>query len=83
MADMARCYVRGDLGHTAVSVRAGERLRLDIASAAFPEFSRNLNTGTNNELDTDWTEAHQRVYRSATRPSHLLLPVLEALPSNR
>jgi putative CocE/NonD family hydrolase len=72
-----------DLGHTAVSVRAGERLRLDIASAAFPEFSRNLNTGANNELDTDWTEAHQRVYRSATRPSHLLLPVLEALPSGR
>lgn len=66
-----------DMGHTAVTVRAGERLRLEIASAAFPEFSRNLNTGGDNELDTDWLVAHQRVYRSAARASHLLLPVIE------
>jgi hypothetical protein len=66
-----------DMGHTAVTVRAGERLRLEIASAAFPEFSRNLNTGGDNELDADWVVAHQRVYRSAARASHLLLPVIE------
>lgn len=67
-----------DLGHTAVSVRAGERLRLEIASAAFPEFSRNLNTGGDNELETKFVEARQRVYRSAARASHLLLPVIES-----
>lgn len=66
-----------DMGHTAVTVQAGERLRLEIASAAFPEFSRNLNTGGANELDTHWVVAHQRVYRSAARASHLLLPVIE------
>jgi putative CocE/NonD family hydrolase len=66
-----------DLGHTAVTVRAGERLRLEIASAAFPEFSRNLNTGGNSELETQWIEARQRVYRSSARASHLLLPVLK------
>jgi putative CocE/NonD family hydrolase len=65
-----------DLGHTAVTVRAGERLRLEIASAAFPEFSRNLNTGGNNELDTEFVKARQRIYRSATRPSHLVLPLI-------
>jgi putative CocE/NonD family hydrolase len=66
-----------DLGHTAVTVRAGERLRLEVASAAFPEFSRNLNTGGNNELETRWVEARQRVYRSSNRPSHLLLPIMK------
>jgi putative CocE/NonD family hydrolase len=65
-----------DLGHTAVTLAAGERLRLEIASAAFPEFSRNLNTGGNNELETEWVTAQQRVYRSADRASHLLLPIL-------
>jgi putative CocE/NonD family hydrolase len=66
-----------DLGHTAVTVRTGERLRLEIASAAFPEFSRNLNTGGHNELDSLWIQARQRVYRDSTRASHLLLPVIE------
>lgn len=65
-----------DMGHTAVTVNAGERLRLEIASAAFPEFSRNLNTGGENELDTVWVKARQRVHRSAERASHLLLPVI-------
>ncbi len=65
-----------DLGHTAVTIRTGERLRLEIASAAFPEFSRNLNTGGDNERDTEWIEARQRVYRSSAQPSHLLLPIL-------
>ena len=59
-----------------MTLAAGERLRLEIASAAFPEFSRNLNTGGNNELETEWVTAQQRVYRSADRASHLLLPIL-------
>jgi len=66
-----------DLGHTAVTINPGERLRLEIASAAFPEFSRNLNTGGHNELETEWIEARQRIYRSRGRASHLLLPVIE------
>lgn len=51
--------------------------RTSVASAAFPEFSRNLNTGGHNELETEWVTAQQRVYRSAAYASHLLLPVLE------
>jgi len=70
-----------DLGHTAVTIEPGERLRLEIASAAFPEFSRNLNTGGNNELGTEWVEAEQRVYRTSMQPSHVLLPIIERLPS--
>jgi putative CocE/NonD family hydrolase len=65
-----------NLGHTAAVLRPGERLRLEIASAAFPEYSRNLNTGGHNELDTEWVSARQRIYRSAQHPSHLVLRVL-------
>jgi putative CocE/NonD family hydrolase len=66
-----------DLGHTAVTVRKGERLRLEVASAAFPEFSRNLNTGGNNELGMQWVEARQRIYSSSARASHLSLPIYQ------
>ncbi len=65
-----------DLGHTAVTIPEGQRLRLEIASAAFPEYSRNLNTGEPSELGTDYTVAHQRVYHDADLASFLQLPVL-------
>jgi putative CocE/NonD family hydrolase len=65
-----------DLGHTAVTVATGHRLRLEIASASFPEYSRNLNTGGNNELETLYVVADQEVYRGGEFPSHLSLPVV-------
>ncbi len=65
-----------DLGHTAVTIPEGQRLRLEIASAAFPEYSRNLNTGETSELGTDYSVAHQRVYHDAETASFLQLPVL-------
>jgi len=64
-----------DLGHTAMTVPTGHRLRLEIASASFPEYSRNLNTGGNSELETRYIVADQRVYRGGEFPSHLSLPV--------
>ncbi len=65
-----------DLGHTAVTVRPGERLRLDIASAAFPEYSRNLNTGGNNEVEAEYMVARQQIHSGPGHPSHLVLPVV-------
>ena len=60
-----------------MSDKPGYRLRLDIASAAFPEYSRNLNTGETSELGTGSTVAHQTLYRGPEHPSHLLLPVID------
>lgn len=71
-----------DLSHTAVTVPVGNRLRLEVASAAFPEYSRNLNTGGHNEAETSYVEARQRIYRTSEWPSHLLLPVVD-LGGNR
>jgi putative CocE/NonD family hydrolase len=65
------------LGHTAAVLQSGEKLRIEIASAAFPEYSRNLNTGGHNELDTEWVTARQCVYRSEEHASHLVLKILE------
>jgi putative CocE/NonD family hydrolase len=65
-----------DLWQTGVTVPKGGRLRVEVASAAFPLFSRNLNTGGHNETETKFVSARQTVYHDARRPSHILLPVI-------
>ncbi len=65
-----------DLWQTGITLQKGSRLRVEVASAAFPIFSRNLNTGGHNEKDTKWVKAEQTIFHDASRPSHLLLPVI-------
>jgi predicted acyl esterase len=45
-----------------------------VASADFPLFSRNLNTGGHNEKDTNFVTAEQTIYHNAQYPSHIVLP---------
>lgn len=59
--------------------RKGHRIRLDIASAAFPSFFPNLNTGKNNQTTTDVQIAEQVIYHDARYPSHLILPVIPSI----
>jgi putative CocE/NonD family hydrolase len=73
------CY-QLDLWHTAIGVPAGAKLRVEIASAAFPAFSRNLNTGGHNELETEHVAATQTVFHDRDHPSHVLLPVIPLPP---
>jgi putative CocE/NonD family hydrolase len=65
-----------DLWQTGIRITKGRRLRAEIASAAFPMFSRNLNTGGHNETETVFVTAEQTIYHDAKRPSHVLLPVI-------
>ncbi len=65
-----------DLWFTSMVVPAGHRLRVSIASALFPKYDRNLNTGGNNERDTTFVVAHQRLLHDAAHPSHVVLPVI-------
>jgi predicted acyl esterase len=51
-------------------------LRVEVTSAAFPRFSRNLNTGGHNETETEWVAAKQTVFHDAGRASHVLLPAI-------
>ncbi len=66
-----------DLWQTGITFQKGHRIRVEVASAMFPMFSRNLNTGGHNEKETKYQKATQRIYYSAEYPSHILLPVVE------
>ena len=65
-----------DLWQTGITVPAGARVRVEVASAAFPVFSRNLNTGGHNETETKFVAAKQTIYHDKQHPSHVLLPVI-------
>jgi uncharacterized protein len=64
------------LGHTACRFRPGHRIRVNVTSSDFPRFDRNLNTGNAVGDDAEGVVAHQRVFHSSDRPSHLKLSVL-------
>jgi putative CocE/NonD family hydrolase len=66
-----------DLWQTGITIPKGSRLRVEVASASFPSFSRNLNTGGHNETDTNFVKAQQKIYHSKQYPSHVLLPMVE------
>ncbi|UCC39194.1 MAG: CocE/NonD family hydrolase [Candidatus Aminicenantes bacterium] len=65
-----------DLWQTGITIPAGDSLRVEVASASFPLFSRNLNTGGHNEKETQYVKAEQMIYHSKKYPSHVLLPVI-------
>ena len=56
--------------------RKGHRIRLDIASANFPRFDRNPNSGNKFGEDDRIVLAHQEVLHDRLDPSHILLPVV-------
>ncbi len=66
-----------DMGHMGMSITRGSRLWVEISSACFPWYDRNLNTGENNETSSTMTCADQRVFRSPKYPSCLHLTVLK------
>lgn len=67
-----------DLVATSNVFLPGHRLRLDIMSASFPRFDRNLNNGKQLGEDTlaDAQAAHQTIFHDSSQPSHILLPMI-------
>jgi putative CocE/NonD family hydrolase len=65
-----------DLWQTGITIPKGRRLRVEVASASFPSFTRNLNTGGHNETETRYVAAEQTIFHSKEHPSHVLLPVI-------
>ena len=65
-----------DLWHTGMVFKAGHRIRLAVASAAFPKYGRNLNTGGDNNRDSTYVTAHQRVLHDRAHASYLTLPLI-------
>jgi uncharacterized protein len=60
-----------------VVLAPGERLRLEIASCAFPLYDRNPSTGTPPQLADNWSWARstQQILHTDVHPSALYLPV--------
>jgi putative CocE/NonD family hydrolase len=71
-----------DLWHTGITIAKGRRLRIEVSSASFPWFSRNLNTGGHNETESKFIKADQTIYHSKQYPSHVLLPTVD-VPENK
>jgi uncharacterized protein len=61
--------VEVDLWHTAIRIAKGNRLVVDIASASFPVYARNLNTGENSLTGTVHRKAKVAAHRGAEFPS--------------
>lgn len=65
-----------DLGPVGNRFRAGHRIRIEVASASFPQFDRNLNTGGRFGVESSGAVAAQRVLHDADHPSHVVLPIV-------
>ena len=58
---------------TCVRLDAGHRLRVEIASSAFPKFDVNLGTGGDMITETAGVIATNRLWHTPSRPSRLIL----------
>lgn len=47
-----------------------------VASAAFPKYGRNLNTGGDDNSDSTFVTARQRILHDRAHPSFITLPVI-------
>ncbi|MBI3843356.1 MAG: CocE/NonD family hydrolase [Planctomycetes bacterium] len=65
-----------DLWATGIQIAAGDRLRIEVGSNAFPGCARNLNTGEPDATATKMIVAHQTLFHDAAHPSYVLLPVI-------
>jgi putative CocE/NonD family hydrolase len=71
-----------DLAPTSCCVAAGDRIRLEIASSAFPLYDRNPGTDVPSCSATswDWQRSTQIVHHDREHPSALYLPLREGAP---
>jgi putative CocE/NonD family hydrolase len=69
-----------DLEPTSCAFAAGDRIRLEIASSAFPLYDRNPGSDVPSARATswDWRRSTQIVHHSSDHPSALYLPVSES-----
>lgn len=64
--------------NTSQVFKKGHRIRLEIASSAFPKYDRNPNTGAPLGKSAELRTAEQTIYHDRDHPSHLLLPIVPA-----
>ncbi len=67
-----------DLGATAVFIRKGHQIRLEVSSSNFPKYDRNPNTGEDPLAAVEFKKVAQKIFYSARYSSRLVLPVRSA-----
>jgi len=67
-----------DMWNTCQVFKAGHQVRLEISSAAFPKFDRNLNNGEPIASSTRMEVAENRIWHDVAHPSRVVLPVIPA-----
>ncbi len=72
------CELTVSLYPTSNLFKKGHRIRLDISSSNFPRFDVNPNTGEPLNQHRRMIVAANTVYHDASRPSHVVLPVIPA-----
>jgi len=65
-----------DLWHTGIKLGKDWKIRVEITSADFPQYSRNLNTGGNNETENKYKSATQKIFHSTRYQSYVSLPII-------
>jgi len=65
-----------DAWSTCIELQPGWRMRLEIASHAFPKFDVNLQTGGPIGKEVNGVVADQTVYHDRTRMSYVELPIV-------
>jgi putative CocE/NonD family hydrolase len=65
-----------DLWATANVFKIGHRVRLDIASASFPRWDRNPNTGEDFGVSAHMHSARQTILHDSAHPSRVILPII-------
>jgi uncharacterized protein len=69
-----------DLWNTCQLYRKDHRIRIEIASSAFPKYDRNLNTGEALGQTTGMQIAEQKIFHDREHPSYVILPVVPRKP---
>lgn len=65
--------VRVVMWDTCVRLEAGHRVRVEVASSAFPKYDVNLGTGGDMFSETEGTQAANRIWHTPDRPSRLIV----------
>jgi putative CocE/NonD family hydrolase len=65
-----------DLWYTSHVFQPGHRIRIELASSAFPKYARNTNTGNELATDNETVVAENIIYHGGRFDSHVLLPVI-------
>ncbi|MFD1637592.1 CocE/NonD family hydrolase [Evansella tamaricis] len=65
-----------DCWNTSHVFKKGHRIRIEIASSAFPKYDRNLNTGDVLGQTTEMKVATQTIYHDSEHPSAIVLPII-------